>query len=247
MKTSVNLIKLAVVNSTNDYAAALISDNKATDGMVVSATHQTSGKGQKKNTWESSPGKNLTISLIIQTGIDAAEQFFLNMISSLAVRDFAKHYLPGSNISIKWPNDIYVDNRKIAGILINNIIVGNQISWTIVGVGININQEVFLSSAPNPVSMKQISGNNFDLDDCLENIISHFSNWVNDLKSSDFEKIQSDYHQSLYRLNEKSNFIIKGKRRQAVIKGVGKYGYLRLQLADGSEILCDMKEVKYLI
>jgi BirA family transcriptional regulator, biotin operon repressor / biotin---[acetyl-CoA-carboxylase] ligase len=247
MKTPVILIKLTEVSSTNDYAARLINENKAADGVVVSAAHQTSGKGQEKNTWESSPGKNLTISIIIQPGIEAGEQFLLNMISSLAVRDFVKHHLPGSKISIKWPNDIYVDDRKIAGILINNTIVGNQISWTIMGVGININQEIFLSGAPNPVSMVQISGKHFDLEVCLDSFISRFSKWSTVLKSGDFAEIQSAYHQSLYKLNKKSDFLIKGKKTQATITGVAEFGYLQLQLADRTEILCDLKEIKYLL
>lgn len=137
------------------------------EGVIVAARCQTGGRGQKGNSWEAQPGKNLTFSAMWKPrGIAAREQFSISEAVALAVVDFLED--AGINAKVKWPNDIYVDDRKICGILIEHSVMGTEISRTIAGVGINVNQREFLSGAPNPVSMASIAGTEFPTERLLE-------------------------------------------------------------------------------
>ncbi|HHN48489.1 MAG TPA: biotin--[acetyl-CoA-carboxylase] ligase, partial [Bacteroidales bacterium] len=159
-------VRLDTTPSTNAYANMLIKKNKALNGMLITAVAQTAGKGQDKNFWESKPNENLTISIIVKPyNLMPARQFILNKITSLAIRDFVMMHLKDVAVSIKWPNDVYADDQKIAGILISNTIEGQEITWSVIGIGVNINQTKFESPAPNPVSLKLLSGANYVLDD----------------------------------------------------------------------------------
>ncbi len=137
------------------------------EGVIVAVRCQTGGRGQKGNSWEAQPGKNLTFSAMWKPrGIAAREQFSISEAVALAVVDFLED--AGINAKVKWPNDIYVDDRKICGILIEHSVMGTEISRTIAGVGINVNQREFLSGAPNPVSMASIAGTEFPTERLLE-------------------------------------------------------------------------------
>ena len=145
------------LTSTNDYLAALCKESKAKEFYTVIAESQTKGKGQRGNSWESETGKNLTFSIVLYpTALEAKNQFSLSMLTALACFDALNNYTQG--FSIKWPNDIYWQDKKIGGILIENELEGKYITQSIIGIGLNVNQEVFRSSAPNPVSLKQILG-----------------------------------------------------------------------------------------
>lgn len=248
MKIGYPFIQLQSVSSTNTYAAAIISRNEAVSGMVISAMEQTEGKGQNQNRWESQAGENLTISILVQPyGLLSSKQFMLNKIASLAVKDFMKSQLSETDIRIKWPNDIYSDNKKLAGILINNTITGSDIIWTIIGVGINVNQTLFLSDAPNPVSLKMISGTHYDLDLCLKELCHYFEIRFNQLLGKKFYEIDRDYIGSLYRFGVLSDFVYKGQALKAKITGIGEFGHLELETSYGKNISCDLNEIKHLI
>ena len=153
-----NIVNISSVGSTNSYAMELIGDGKLTEGDVYLTNNQINGKGLGDNLWESEPSSNITLSLVLQPKfVEPANQFILTQIVSLAIVDTINSYLISKNskaeLKIKWPNDIYIDNCKIAGILFQNYIMGNQISYSIAGIGININQLVFTSGAKNPVSL----------------------------------------------------------------------------------------------
>ena len=153
------LIEFKKVESTNKTSLELQQEEILLDGTVIRAYEQSSGKGQETNQWESEKGKNLTISVVLYPFfIEPARQFLINIFISLSVMDLVSELLPGKNVKIKWPNDIYVDKKKVAGILINNTIKGNSFDYSVIGIGININQEVFKSDASNPVSVKNILG-----------------------------------------------------------------------------------------
>ena len=144
--------------STNSHAASLLRDNKVSEGAVIYTNYQSAGRGQGGNKWESEENKNLLISIVLfPSMISPADQFLLSMAVSLGICDFLDRYI--SAISIKWPNDIYVKNDKIAGILIENSIMGDHIENTIAGIGININQEKFMSDAPESCFVDQCDGN----------------------------------------------------------------------------------------
>ena len=147
------------------------------EGVIVAARCQTGGRGQKGNSWEAQPGKNLTFSAMWKPrGIAAREQFSISEAVALAVVDFLED--AGINAKVKWPNDIYVDDRKICGILIEHSVMGTEISRTIAGVGINVNQREFLSGAPNPVSMASIAGTEFPTERLLDSHLRAYPSTV---------------------------------------------------------------------
>ena len=248
MKTGTPLIRLKSVDSTNQYAVSLINQQKAVNGMVITACEQTLGRGQDQNRWESKAGENLTISILIQPkGLLPARQFMLNKITSLAVNDFVGARLKVENVRIKWPNDIYIGDKKVAGILINNTIEGQEITWSVIGIGININQTVFESNAPNPVSLKQINGKDYNLDKCLQELFKAFDFRFTQLLDDNYKHIDSAYLGALYRNGIFSDYVFRNKILKAKITGIGEFGHLQLETAEGDQLYCDMKEIVFVI
>lgn len=169
MNTKPTYIKLSSIRSTNTYLAEIASDSK--HGIVVSTIEQTAGRGQRGNSWEAEPGKNLTFSIILRPEIiDARHQFAISEIVSIAITSTLQKLINGKRVAIKWPNDIYVDDMKICGILIENSLMGYSINYSIAGIGINVNQQKFLSDAPNPISLYNLIGKETELDSLLDNI-----------------------------------------------------------------------------
>jgi BirA family biotin operon repressor/biotin-[acetyl-CoA-carboxylase] ligase len=217
------IFKVEKVDSTNNYTSALPSDTP--EGSIVWTLDQTQGRGQGTNKWESEPGKNLTFSIILHpTWLLAEDQFYLSKIISLAISDFIKLFT--DNVSIKWPNDIYVANGKIAGILIENSIKGQFIMQSIVGIGININQQTFSTYAPNPLSIKQLTGNEYDLSKMLNILCDLIAFRYLQLKKKEIQTINENYLHTLYRLNQMANFIANGEKFEGMIIDVESNGTL---------------------
>lgn len=194
----VPLIHINETNSTNNYLQSLCSKQKMEELTVVAADFQTSGRGQRGNSWESDPGKNLLFSTVIfPEFLEARRQFLISQVISLAIKEELDTY--ASDISIKWPNDIYWKEKKICGMLIENDLMGRNISQSIAGIGININQEIFHSSAPNPVSLLQITGEEYDLFEILKNIMLRIQSYYSLLKKGDTTSIACQYEKSLFR------------------------------------------------
>lgn len=169
MNTKPTYIKLLSTRSTNSYLAEIASDSE--HGTVVSTIEQTAGRGQRGNSWEAEPGKNLTFSIFLHPGtIDARQQFAISEIVSIAITTTLQKHIPHNKVVIKWPNDIYVDDMKICGILIENSLMGSSINYSIAGIGINVNQQKFLSDAPNPISLYNLIGKETALDSLLDDI-----------------------------------------------------------------------------
>ncbi|MCG8484973.1 MAG: biotin--[acetyl-CoA-carboxylase] ligase, partial [Clostridia bacterium] len=150
-------------------------------------------------------------------------------------------------VKIKWPNDIYVDDKKIAGILINNSINGNSMQSSIIGIGININQTKFLSDAPNPVSLKKLKRKEINLDKCLIRLLDHLNLRFRQLLQNNLEEINQEYLSRLYRYKTFANYIIDGNKIKAKIVGLDQYGKLCLKTKDLRTYTCDLKEVKFII
>ena len=171
------------IDSTNSYLQNLLEKGEDVVDNVVVTDFQTSGKGQGKNVWQSEDGKNLLFSIALDMSfLKAEDQFLLTQIVSVAMINVLKKYLPEENLFIKWPNDIYFNNKKIAGILIKNEIKGIMLGTSIIGIGLNVNQTSFDESLPNPISMKMITGKDYDLEEILLAIscqLSAVSNYVN--------------------------------------------------------------------
>lgn len=242
-----NIIQIYEVDSTNNFASRLISENKGSEGTIIVAKKQISGKGQADNKWESEDGKNLTFSIILKPDfLEVACQFMISKMVSLSLMDFLKN-LSIDNISIKWPNDIYIGNNKIAGILIENSIKGIVYNYAIVGIGININQTQFSSGIPNPVSLKLIFEKELNIDECLKEILDVLETRYTQLKENKFKLIDNDYLNSLYNFNIWASYIYKNQKIMAKIVGVNKFGTLLLIKEDATTIECDIKEIKYII
>lgn len=240
-------INIKETASTNTYLARMAA--MLPSGTVIYTHHQSAGRGQRGNSWEAEPGKNLTFSLLVKNApVAPAAQFGISEAVSLAIVDFLSQYSTG--FSIKWPNDIYHGDRKICGILIEHSLCGNSIRHTIIGAGININQDVFLSDAPNPVSLKQIIGCETDLDAALRGVCSRIEAQVAALGTADgATRLHSRYLATLYRHDGcMHEFALPGGGHfMARIAGVAPAGTLMLEHADGSCHDYAFKEVQFVI
>lgn len=241
------IIRLAETKSTNAYACGILSNSSPKEGCVIVADYQTEGKGTDANIWESEMGKNLTFSLIFYPKFDADQQFIMNKAISLGICDFLKSEIPGNKISIKWPNDLYIENKKVCGILIQNSVMGNKLVYTVVGIGLNVNQILFTSSAPNPISLKLVTGREYNLDELLMKLVNTIFNRYYCISHHTIRKIENEYHRNLYRLLEWHEYMVKGARVHAMIKGTNTYGQLLLEKETGEVLVCDLKEVKFII
>lgn len=239
-----NIISLAETESTNNYATQLVLE-KYHEGTVVLAQYQRKGRGQAGSYWESEAGKNILTSLILEPKfLEAGKQFYLSMVVSLALVHLLKTHLEG--VKIKWPNDIYADNKKIAGILIEQSVKGSFIESSVVGIGLNVNQVTFLSDAPNPVSIRQITGKIYDLNVILDEFFHAFEYWYSLLNQKNFHKIETEYIRNLFRINEWQNYGAAGKEFSARMLGVGEFGQLQLELHSGEIKSFQFKEVEFI-
>jgi len=244
--TNKNLIFLTEVESTNNYANQLVLSKAAVEGTVVLAQHQKKGRGQQGNSWESETGKNLLASIILYPNfLPAARQFYLSKITSLALAGFLK--TETSEVFIKWPNDIYIQNKKVAGILIENAVKGQYLSSSIIGIGLNLNQEKFISDAPNPISLKQVTGKEYNTEKVAETLADEIRKWVHKLKENRFNEIDSTYFNLLFRVNEWAVFAKHGSQFEAKITGIGEFGQLILQERNGNSTEYMFKEVEFVI
>ena len=181
-----------ILPSTNVYATQLLAQEDVIEGTVIVAKYQTAGKGQGSHTWDSDSNKNLLFSIILYPDtVLPEEQIFITMAVSLGVCDFLNSFFEGSQI--KAPNDIYYNNHKIAGILIENTIVDGIINSCVVGIGLNVNQTSFHSDLPNPISIANITGKEQNTDDCLNKLLACLDKRYKELLYGDREKIKSDY------------------------------------------------------
>ena len=197
-RPSFPLIHISETNSTNSYLQTLCAKEKVEEMTTVITDFQTSGRGQRGNSWESEPGKNLLFSFVLfPEFLEARRQFLISQIVSLAIKEELDNYV--SDISIKWPNDIYWKDKKICGMLIENDLMGRYISQSIAGIGININQETFYSSAPNPISLQQITGKQYDIFELLKNIMVRVHSYYVLLQKEDTTLIANLYESSLFR------------------------------------------------
>jgi BirA family transcriptional regulator, biotin operon repressor / biotin---[acetyl-CoA-carboxylase] ligase len=233
-------IILDSVDSTNNYAMQQVQLGQATHGTTWFAREQTAGKGQRGKNWLTIPNHNIMLSTVVQPGLTVNRQFLLSAATALACYDFYKNYAAG-DVSIKWPNDLYWRDRKAGGILIENVFRGQEWSWAIIGIGININQVQFDPVLPNPVSLKQITGQDFDaaqlgreLCVCLENRFKHLD-----------DSLLAEYQQALFRLHQpvtlrKGNIVF-----ETTIHGVSATGQLLTR--DAVERAFEFGEVEFVL
>ena len=239
------LIFVEKLSSTNTHASLLLKKGKVQEGTVIHTSYQTSGRGQMGNMWESQYGKNLLISIILYpVTIKADQQFIISKLISLGIKDYISKIV--KDVSVKWPNDILVRNDKIAGILIENAIIKNEIEYSIAGIGININQERFASGAPNPTSLKILTKKNHDLKVCLNGILNSIDFRYKQLLYEKNHSLDSDYISSIYRFGQWTEF----QDSRGVFEGkiVNVTGTGRLQIEDRKSRVYEygFKEVDFL-
>ena len=229
------LIHIEETDSTNRW---LKENGEGT--MVVVADYQTAGKGCGTNSWESERGKNLTFSMLIHpTDIPASQQFRITEVVSVALCEVLEQYI--GDVSIKWPNDIYMGDKKICGVLIENRLQGNVIVDSIIGIGLNVNQTEFVSDAPNPVSLRQLLGREID----REALLHDFLETLETVSSS--ETTYSAYRNKLFRMGKQAVFSDETGRFEGTIQEVETDGRLLIKDLSGQARRYAFKEVQFVI
>ncbi len=237
------IISLPACESTNSLMISMAQANWMDEGTIIISENQTEGKGQAGNKWVSEPGANLTFSILLKpTFLGPARQFYLNMAVSLGVAD-AVFQLTGVETKIKWPNDVLADAKKVCGILIENQVQGQQLSQSVVGIGLNVNQKVF--EWPKASSLSLCAGMDFDKSRVFEMVLEKLDARYVQLKENNFQKLKSDYYSYLYWKDEAHEFSSDNKTFNGTIKGIDETGRL-LVLVEGEELSFNFKEIKFL-
>ena len=242
MKT--RFIHLSETDSTNRFLHDFHDDTKA-DMVVVTTDFQTAGRGQGTHSWESERAKNLLFSVLIHpVNVAVADQFILSEVGALALKKTLDAYTDG--ITLKWPNDIYWQDRKISGTLIETSVSSHGFRRCIFGVGLNVNQQVFCSDAPNPVALCQIIGHEVDRETLLHAIINHLQDYLQRLYDGEQEPFRKAYHEALYHRQGFWPYKDDKEAFRAEIIGVTHDGHLHLRDDTGKDRLCAFGEVKSL-
>lgn len=236
-----NFIKISSVDSTNEYALSLKSKKLFREGLVVVAEYQYKGRGQRTNIWESKFGKNLLLSFIFEPKILLREQFVISKIVCLSVIDFLISF--GIKATIKWPNDILFKNRKIAGVLIENIVSKGVITHSVIGIGVNVNQLIFEKYKPNATSLSLELEKNFDLEEVRNKLLHSIRNKVASFRLG--IDLDLDYLNLLYKKDEIVLFQRKCKKFYGIIRGVTNRGLLIVETEENT-VHFDLKDVKML-
>ena len=241
----IKIIKLDEIDSTNNYTSKLLANSNVIEGTVVVAKAQSSGRGQLSNQWESEYGKNILASFVFYPKfLPVQQQFLLSKVIALGVRDLLTLFV--DKVKVKWPNDIYIDNKKVAGILIENSIMGHTLESSIAGVGININQTVFLSDAPNPVSLIYSLKKELDCDELLLVLCECIDKWYSLLSQGNVKMINENYHDSLYQRGIVSTYRDKNGEYEGMIEGVNAIGQLQIKPLSAPLKTYHFKEVEFL-
>ena len=222
---------------------SLVKESNEAEGFVVYADHQEKGRGQRGNVWVDEPGKNVLMSILLKPiFLNPSSQYLLNLIMGLSALDELKDILPDHSCMLKWPNDIYVDEKKLGGILIESNLKGSKLEYCVLGLGLNINQSGF--NLVNATSLFIESGNQADRLDVMEKVLLNLEKWYLKLKSGETQIILDAYHENLLWKDEVHQFRINERVVEGIIKGIDKQGKLRLYL-DSKEQFFDIKEIEF--
>ncbi len=233
------------LESTNEELKKIAQKEDLPNFSCVITDNQTAGKGQIGNKWESEPNKNLTFSILLHpTTLPILKQFLLSKMVSVAIAQTLEQYV--ADVSIKWPNDIYVGDKKICGILIENSIMGDKIHQSIIGIGLNVNQTLFLSDAPNPVSLKMISNNEYHLEDILLQILEQIEIRFAQLLAGCTNTISHIYFDKLFRREGYFPYKDINGVFVAKIEEVKDFGFLVLKRKDGTISEYAFKEIQFI-
>lgn len=244
--TGKNLLQFNRVTSTNNVLSEMLSNSKPlAEGSVIMAVEQTEGRGQLGSYWESEAGKNICLSLLYRPEfLTIDKQFYLSMAISMGICNFLEAELK-CKVQVKWPNDIYIKQHKIAGILIENSLQANYLKTSIIGIGLNVNQLTFSSKAANAVSMKQLSGIEYSIDDIVQSLFNALEYWYLMLKNGKTVQIKEEYLSKLMHYKTNAYYKIGDKELQCEISNIEEGG--RLVLLCGDELIkCDTREIEFI-
>jgi len=239
-----NIVRIDQCESSNNYAATQLLTKRLNEGIVFVAGSQVGGRGQGASTWESEANCNLTFSVVLYPEfVEISRQFILSKAISLGLTDFLRPLVP--EVTIKWPNDIYIAKKKVAGILIENSIRRSIFSSCIIGIGLNMNQLLFLSDAPNPVSVRQVTGEVYDLKASLAALCHCLDARYGQLREGKFSQLDAEYAQMLYQRECWSDYSDVNGDFVGRIIGVARTGHLKIETRTGKINQYDFKEVVF--
>jgi len=245
--TGQQLVWLPACPSTNTVAQQLQRENRASEGCTVITGHQTAGRGQRGNQWEAAAHENLTLSVVwYPTFLAATEQFLLSQAVALAALDWARRWLGASgetSLRVKWPNDLYAGNQKLGGILIENTLSGSKIQYSIVGIGLNVNQQDF--AVPTATSLSALTGRHYDLAEAAARLLECLEARYLQLRAGRVGQLRRDYLVALYRYRQPHRFLVDGQEIMGEIVGVEDDGRLAVQMPGGVRLF-GMQEIRYL-
>lgn len=239
-----SILYLDQVDSTNQHLINLLESEKIEEGTAIVSFNQTQGRGQKGNSWNSEQGKNISYSIVIYPNyLSARNQFIIAQTIALAVKSFLDEFAKG--FSIKWPNDTYWNDKKIAGTLIENKLKGDLIDYSVIGIGININQDSFPENLPNPISLKQITGVEYNLDELVTKLHHKIMASLEELSHGTEVEIQRYYLNALYRRDGFHPYNDENGDFTARIRGISAKGNLILEHENGTLKEYALKEVSF--
>jgi len=242
-----NFIKLKEVDSTNNYLKNLASKSEPlTEGTVIMADHQFAGRGQQDTIWQTEPGKNISASVFLKpVFLPIYKQFYLNMAVSIAISEALCFFLPDT-VNIKWPNDIYYNGKKLGGVLIENSLSGSIIKSSVIGFGLNINQQKFQPALEEKAtSVFQILHKDVRLELVLEKIFVYIEKYYLNLKSEKYNFLQKTYLERLLNFETIAKYKRNGQVFEGIIKGVRENGILTMEI-DGKMHDFNFKEIEYI-
>ncbi len=240
------IIQLNSIESTNAYAWKYLEESN--EDAIIFANDQTSGKGYAKNKWFSEPYKNLTCSIIANVRfLPPGKQFIIHQITSLGIISFLKKKITNhKHLKIKWPNDIYYKNDKMAGILVENIINGNTFHKSIVGIGLNLNQEEFPPNIPNPLSLYKLTGKKYNPYQVMEEIAGLFIKNIEKVENN-IDVFNNAYIEHLFQYRQEKKYRdTKGNAFKGEIIGIDEYGFLLIK-SNNTIKAYDFKQISYLL
>ncbi len=235
--------ELDVVDSTNNYLIEKSKRERVFEGKVVFAHFQTNGKGQRASTWESSPGENLMCSIFALPNFLSGDNFFLlSKAIAIAIKEVVEEICITDSVEVKWPNDIYVNRKKIGGILIENQFKGNSVKQAVIGLGLNVNQTNFENS--NATSLRLLTSNQFKVKQILNSILQRFEYYYLNLKWSKPQELEENYLASLMNYKQIGEYLIENNSIQGTIKNVLNNGLLEMEINHKLESF-QFKEIQF--
>lgn len=244
MAFGASFVMLESVDSTNNYTANLIKQADVAEGTVVMAQFQTAGRGQPGNSWSAARGESLLMSVVLRPkGLEASAQFGLNQVICLALYRYLNEHL-GVRPQVKWPNDILIENHKVAGVLIENSLRGKWVEYTIAGLGLNLNQLHFSQENPTAASLREFTGEQYNSVKVARDLLQFIEEEYSRLNRADV--LEKRYLDVLYGTERFLRYREGKEEYDAKIIGLGLHGELRLQKSSGQQVLCQFKQVTLL-